>query len=390
MIWDKKKFSALYLIPSKNGISKSADRHSDGVKIVNMGEIFAYNYISSQEMRRLSLSKDEIEKYIVNNDDLLFARRSLIESGAGKVSIIKNPDEDTVFESSIIRVRLDKSLCIPHFYYYWLSSPNGRATISSIVCGTNVKGIRGSDLKNIDIPYPNMDIQRKIVSILYYYDTLIENNQRQIKLLEEAAQRLYKEWFVDFHFPGHENVKMIDSVPKGWNWFKIEDIAKFQRGKVITKNDIVNGNVPVVAGGLNPAYYTNKWNAEGPVITISSSGANAGYINQYYSRIWASDCSYLEKQSSVAYYYVYQFLKMNQSMIMTNLQKGSAQPHVYAKDINALDILTPMDDLLTLYTEFTEKIYALIEMLKKSILYLIEARNRLLPKLMNGEIEVTP
>ena len=216
MSWERVKFKELYAIASKNGIYKSSEFHGHGSKIVNMGELFAYGFVGSQDMRRIAVDEKEKKSFGLEEGDLLFARRSLVESGAGKASIVRNLTESTVFESSIIRVRLKKEICNPLFYYYWLKSYDGISEISALVNGVNVKGIKSSALKEICVVLPDMSVQNRISEILYNYDQLIENNQKQIKLLEEAAQRLYKEWFVDLHFPGYEDAKVVDGVPEGW------------------------------------------------------------------------------------------------------------------------------------------------------------------------------
>lgn len=184
------------------------------------------------------------------------------------------------------------------------------------------------------IPFP--DTRIKIASILSVYDDLIENNTHRIQILEEMAQRIYREWFVHFRFPGHENIKMVDSelgmIPEGWEVIELGDKIQFLRGKNITKNNIQPGDIPVVASGKNPAYYHNEANVSGPVVTISASGANAGYINLYHQDIWASDCSYLNHNMIDCFYFYFSLLKDRQIEI-TGLQRGSAQPHVYAKDL---------------------------------------------------------
>lgn len=229
--------------------------------------------------------------------------------------------------------------------------------------------------------------QKRIGSILSAYDDLIENNQKQIKLLEEAAQRLYKEWFVDLRFPGHDGVKVVDGVPEGWSSDQLIKLAEFKRGKTITKSSVKEGNVPVIAGGLEPAYFHNVANTVAPVITVSASGANAGYTALHNHNVWASDCSFIDSKICEHIYYVYNFLKTNKNM-MLNLQKGSAQPHVYAKNINELILLIPEEKVLKEYSNKVEVIYKAIFHKSKQISSLREARDRLLPKLMSGEIEV--
>ena len=253
--------------------------------------------------------------------------------------------------------------------------------------GTAQDNLSWKKLSTIKFPCPPLEVQNRIATILSRYDLLIENYQKQIKLLEEAAQRLYKEWFIDLHFPGHENTKIVDGVPEGWEKKKVGEISEFKRGKTITKKDIVEGNVPVVAGGLEPAYYCNKHNTTSRVITISGSGANAGFTRLYYEKVWASDCSFADTNTTKWLHFVYCFLQSSKSAI-DNMQKGAAQPHVYAKDINALDIMVPEAGLLSRFEDFASTYFNKVQSLQSQLHLLTEARDRLLPKLMSDEFKV--
>ena len=251
--------------------------------------------------------------------------------------------------------------------------------------GSTTKFLTMKMLTQLSIDLPTCEIQHGVATILSRYDSLIENYQKQIKLLEEAAQRLYKEWFVDLHFPGHENTKIVDGVPEGWELSKLGSLAEFKRGKTITKKDVVDGPIPVVAGGLEPAYYCNKSNTAERVITISGSGANAGFTRMYFEKVWASDCSYVDLETTQFLHFVYCYLKDNKTTI-DNMQKGAAQPHVYAKDINALGLCIPTKDILKTFEQIVSKYFNSISSLQSQIRLLTEARDRLLPKLMSGEI----
>lgn len=253
--------------------------------------------------------------------------------------------------------------------------------------GTAQDNLSWEKLSTIKFPCPPLDIQIRIANILSAYDNLIENNQKQIKLLEEAAQRLYKEWFVDLRFPGYENTPIVDGIPQGWKAGNIGQIAFFKRGKTITKEQTVAGNIPVVAGGLEPAYYHNQANTSSPVITVSGSGANAGFSRMYYTDIWASDCSFTDSESTNNIYFAYCSLKEKKADI-DSLQKGAAQPHVYAKDINALKILVPSADTLSRFDITVAPFFEKIKVMNNQIELSKQARDRLLPKLMNGEIEI--
>lgn len=253
--------------------------------------------------------------------------------------------------------------------------------------GTAQDNLSWEKLSTIKFCIPEYKEQCRIADILSAYDDLIENNQKQIKLLEEAAQRLYKEWFVDLRFPGHENTEIVDGVPEGWHRGTVGQIAEFKRGRTITKAQVKGGNVPVVAGGLEPAYYHNVANTKAPVITISASGANAGFVRLYGVDVFASDCSFVDGLGTESLFFVYEFLKESKVSI-DQLQKGSAQPHVYAKDINAMKITIPEKEYLERFDRYAKVYFNKIKTLQGQNGRLKTARNLLLAKLMSGEVEV--
>lgn len=226
MKYEKIRFGDLYAIGSRNGLSKPSKVRGLGYKMINMGELFANDRIYDIPMELVPLKEKEKINAKVEAGDLLFARQSLVLEGAGKCSIVMEVSPLTVFESHLIRVRLLEE-ANPSFYYYYFRS--ALSPIKSIVSQCAQAGIRGSDLQELCVLYPPKKTQDRIANILEQYDNLIENNQKQIKLLEEAAQRLYKEWFVNLHFPGYEDVEIVAGVPEGWTEGTLEDVAPFKR-----------------------------------------------------------------------------------------------------------------------------------------------------------------
>lgn len=229
MSWHDVSFEQLYEIPSKNGLTRPSRVRGSGYKMINMGELFANDRIGTIEMERVPMNEKELEKMLVSDGDLLFARQSLVLAGAGKCSIVSIVEEPTTFESHIIRVRLNKMLADPSFYYYYFRSPKCR--IRSIVTQGVQAGIRASDLAKLIVHHPPLDTQKRIADTLSAYDDLIENNRRRIQLLEQAARLLYKEWFVNLRFPGHEHVKIEDGVPEGWEKKTIGELVEVTMGQ---------------------------------------------------------------------------------------------------------------------------------------------------------------
>lgn len=301
---------------------------------------------------------------------------------AGRVAINKIP---LCTNQACCNLIIDKTIANYEFIYYLLCTKYNK--LISLKNGGAQANLNAKIIKDLNVEIPVITIQNRIAEILSRYDSLIENYQKQIKLLEEAAQRLYKEWFVDLRFPGHENTKIVDGVPEGWEKICLGELVCFKRGKTITKKEIIEGNIPVVAGGTEPAYYCNKSNTGNRVITISASGANAGYTRMYFEKIWASDCSFIDCSMTNCFHFIYCYLIANKIAI-DNLQKGAAQPHVYPKDINALALCCPHNDILDSFESKISYYFDLISSLQNQIALLTEARDRLLPKLMSGEIEV--
>ena len=315
-------------------------------------------------------------------DDIIFAR----EAPAGNAAIICE-GQDVCLGQRTVLIRPNREKVYPKFLIYYILAPEQQYKLLGTANGATVAHVNIPVIKNMTIKLPSMKEQIRIANFLSAYDDLIENNQKQIKLLEEVAQRLYKEWFVDLRFPGHEDVPFVDGLPEGWERDILEKIAFFKRGKTITREQICGGNVPVVAGGLEPAYYHNKSNTVAPVITVSGSGANAGFTRLYNVDIFASDCSFVDSKTTLHLYFVYCFLKANKASLDA-LQKGSAQPHVYAKDVNAMKINVPTKQCLDLYNKRITPYFDMIKSLQKQIKLLSEARDRLLPKLMSCELEL--
>ena len=196
---NKVEFGALFLEPLRNGVTKPKRVRGSGYKMVNMGEIFSLSFIQNQTMDRVPLTDKEKAATLLQNNDLLFARQSLVRDGAGKCSIFLNDNEPVCFESHIIRVRLNQELCYPMFYYYFFSSRLGKNTMDKIIeQGAGAAGIRGSDLAKLEVPYIEYSKQKEIADSLYSFDQKIQLNTQINQTLELIAQALFKSWFVNF------------------------------------------------------------------------------------------------------------------------------------------------------------------------------------------------
>ena len=244
--WSETSFSSVLSSPVRNGIYKKKEFHGSGVKIVNMGELFANPRLGAIPMRRVNLSKSEQRRFSVQAGDLIFARRSLVAEGAGRCCVILETDELTAFESSIIRARPDPTISDSLFLYYYFNSPQGLHSLDTIRRQVAVAGITGTDLSQLPVPLPALPEQRAIANILGTLDDKIELNRRMNQTLEAMARAIFQDWFVDFGpvrakiegqdpylppelwdlFPDELVDSELGEIPEGWEVGNLGDVAR--------------------------------------------------------------------------------------------------------------------------------------------------------------------
>ena len=376
---------SLYAEPSRNGLTRPKRVRGAGFKMINMGELFAHDRINNPPMDLVPMSEDEVARFGVQAGDLLFARQSLVAEGAGKCSIALRVPEITTFESHLIRVRLDRKIADPLFYFYYFSSPSGKANVQSLVMQVAAAGIRGSELAKLKIPRLSLLRQRRIASILSAYDDLIENNTRRIAILEEMARRIYEEWFVRFRFPGHENVRMVESelglVPEGWCKRKLGDDIELAYGKALKSEERIAGEVPVY-GSSGIVGYHNASLVGGPGIIVGRKG-NVGSV--YWSDVpfYPIDTVYFVK-TPLPFHFV--FFNLKQQNFLNN---DAAVPGLNRNQAYALPLLLPDGDLLAAFETRCGPLLEFARLLAKTNTNLRTTRDLLLPKLISGELDVS-
>jgi type I restriction enzyme S subunit len=297
---------------------------------------------------------------------------------------------------------------VPKFLFYAVKNPEFYRQVDNVANGSAQKLIPLSKLSNMEIAIPSIDKQESIVSILSAYDDLIENNQKQIKLLEEAAQRLYKEWFVDLRFPGYENTPITDGVPQGWKKANVNDVCDtIGGGTPSTKNDDYyrNGHIKWVT----PTDITRKNSLilldtekriteEGlrnssakmlpPYTILMTSRASVGFFGLCEYEVCTNQgfISCVPYKENLRFFLLYNLMERVDEI--RSKASGSTFLEISKKNFRELGIILPPDDILDLFSKIVTPIVSQIEIHTKSIKELQEARDRLLPKLMSGELEV--
>lgn len=274
-----------------------------------------------------------------------------------------------------------------------------QAKCKKISQGTAQDNLSWEKLSTIQFPAPPFATQKRIADILSTYDEMIENNQKQIKLLEEAAQRLYKEWFVDLRFPGHENTKIVDGLPEGWNVKSIDDIAKYINGYAFKPSDWGTLGKPIIkikemSSGVTADTPRNsgenipiKYNVTAGDILFSWSATLSamiwdeedGLLNQHLFKV--IPCNGISRE-----FVLQSILKTLDEF--SNLTTGSTMKHIQRGKLKEVHVNTPTEKLMKEFESISEPIRNQVLKLKRQIIVLQEARNRLLPKLMGGEIEM--
>ena len=273
----------------------------------------------------------------------------------------------------------------PIFLYYWIKSENGYNALYNIAIGSAQKALTIAAIKGYGIPLPPLQTQHRIATILSRYDSLIENYQKQIKLLEEAAQRLYKEWFIDLRFPGHENTKIVDGLPEGWERKKVGDIAPIITGKKDANFGTPDGEYPFFTCSQEPIK-APSFSFDCAAVLLSGNGDFN--VKLYRGKFEAYQRTYVLSPCCAQHLYL---LYYTISANMTKLAAGSSGSTIKFLTkgmIDGINLNVPNDEILESFNKKVEPIQSSRESLQSQLCLLTEARDRLLPKLMSGEITV--
>ena len=353
-----------------------------------------------QRVSKATYDKRNI-RAVPQKDDIIFAR----EAPAGNAAIIRAGQEVCLGQRTVL-IRPDKKKVCPQFLAYYILAPKQQYELLGTANGATVAHVNIPIIRNMPVNLPKIEIQERIAEILSSYDDLIENNKKQIKLLEEAAERLYREWFVDLHFPRYENTEIIDGVPEGWKKQKISEFGEIITGKTpsTTKKQYYGGNIPFVK-------IPDMHNCVYPIVTeftLTTEGANTqknkfipkngimvsciatvGLVN-----IAIETCQTNQQINSIVLndeqdlYYTYFTMKRLKALLEGVGSNGATMTNVNKTKFGNLEVLYPGNNLRKDYFDYCKPIFEKIYALSIGVHKLSQVRDGLLPKLMSGEIEV--
>ena len=385
MMWEKVKLGDIASF--SNGINFNKTAYEKGVKLIgvsNFGDRFYPDYLQLQEVKKDIVRPEDC----LRNGDIVFVRSNGNKELVGRCMLVKNPTERVTYSGFCIRARLnDTDRYDPVYFTYYFKSKAFRRAVSGTAVGANIQNLSQARLSNHDCNVPDIETQHRIADILSAYDDLIENNQKQIKLLEEAAQRLYKEWFVDLHFPGHENTKIVDGVPEGWIKEEIgKIIKKVHRTKQIVASEYKDeGSIPIVdQSRAFVAGYTNDLEARVdfgiPIIVFGDHTRIVKLIQFPFAKgadgtqLIISDC-----------------LEMPQRLLYCSIMNVDLSNYHYARHFKYLKeekIMIPTVEVANEFENNVTGIFSKIQNCRDEIIRCQKTRDLLLPKLISGEVEV--
>ena len=362
--------------------------------MIGMKEIFSMDYIQSVEMDRVPVTEKEYESSAIYKNDLLFARQSLSLEGAGKCSIVVSVKEPTVFESHLIRLRINPNKANPYFIYYYFKSNIGRSKIQSLVQQVAAAGIRGKELIELTIDTPSLEKQNCIAAVLSALDAKIENNNRINANLEAQAQALYKSWFVDFEPLG-------GVMPEDWKKGKLGDFCKPLNSKVGERED-VKVLSPVNTGQLmlSEEFFTKqvysasiaKYIVVPPMafaynparVNIGSLGMNEFDFDGCVSPV------YVVFECKGGYEYFFDLFRRTETFKeeVRSRAIGGVRQTLNYRDFAMIECIIPSQSEVERFNEIYNTLLDTIKANQKESQRLSQLRDTLLPKLMKGEIEL--
>lgn len=395
MKWEKVKLGELYEV--HNGLSKAGKFFGEGYPFLTFSTVFNNYFIPKQITDLVQSTEKEQESYSIRRGDVFVTRTSEISDELGMSCVALKDYPMATYNGFTKRMRPITNRVLPEYIGYYMRLPNFRGEFRAFSTMTTRASLRNEDLLGLEVKLPSIEIQKQIADILSAYDDLIENNQKQIKLLEEAAQRLYKEWFVDLRFPGHENVKIVDGVPEGWKEKLLSEIADVVMGQS-PKSEFYNiekKGLPFHQGVgsygvrfvMDNIYSTSYTRIAEPNSILFSVRAPVGRLNITKNKVVIGRGLAAINQTDGCQSYLYYLLK-NKFFKDNIVGNGSIFASVSKDELLNQKFLIPERNLMMQFEKIVSQMDKQIENLDSKNKKLIEARDRLLPKLMSGEVEV--
>lgn len=408
MSWEKVKLEDVCLSIS-DGDHQAPPKVDNGIPFVTISNINSTNKFDLSEVMYVPQEYyDHLDsKRKPQKEDILY---SVV--GSFGIPVYIDCDEKFVFQRHIAILRPDSKKIVSKFLYYVMLGREFYLQADAVAVGAAQRTVSLTALRDMTVNVPSMETQKKIADILSAYDKLIENNQKQIKLLEEAAQRLYKEWFVDLRFPGHEAVKIVDGVPEGWEHVQLMDVLKKITTGLNPRKNFVLGSgknyyVTIKNMSDNDIYLDDKCDKvddealekinkrsdlrTGDILFSGIGTMGRVYLISIPTDNWnvSESVFTMRANEKISKELLYLILLSDDVQNYCELNAhGAAQRGIRMADLKAYKFNLPPNEIIRNFTSLVIPILAKVQKIRSENLILSEARDRLLPKLISGEIQV--
>jgi len=399
MMWEKVKLGdiATCIQPGPFGSQlHNSDYSKEGTPIIMPKDIVGGAIVHSGLLKVSEEHVKRLSRHQVYEGNLMVARKGDVR----KCAYITANENGWMTGSDCLKVVLDESKCYPKFIYYQLRSEHIGRWLEKVSIGATMPSLNTGLLSGIEMVLPPIEIQKQIAGILSVYDDLIKNNQKQIKLLEEVARRLYKEWFVDLRFPGHENTKIVDGVPEGWSKSTVGNICKLR--KVVITPDKIKSNTPYIGLEHMPRndICLSMWGKSEEInsnkFIYLKKDVLFGKIRPYFHKVGFAlndGITSTDTMVMVANQNLWGLLLVTVSsdafvdFSYQNCKEGAKMPRADWKQMEKYAIMIADQATQKLFEQEILVITNKISTLAFQCRSLREARDRMLPKLMGGEVE---
>ncbi len=407
MAWEKVKLEDLYDV--HNGLSKGGKFFGSGYPFLTFSTVFNNFFIPERIVDLVQSTEKEQENYSICRGDVFITRTSETSDELGMSCVALKDYPFATYNGFTKRLRPKTDCVLPEYIGYYMRTPSFRGEFIAFSTMTTRASLRNEDLLSLKVALPPLKIQKKIADILSAYDNLIENNQKQIKLLEEAAQRLYKEWFIDLRFPGHETTKIVDGIPTGWQEKFISELClkmnaggtpsrgkksfyaleghRWFKTKELLDNWLIDSEEHISDEGL--AGSSAKLFPPNTIVMAIYASPTLGRLGIMRHESTTNQAALCMAADSSKCSWQWLFHKLYELRDEFNaIARGAGQQNISGDAVKSKVVVVPTKKLMDLFTKNVEPIFEKMYVLTDEIEKLKQTRDRLLPKLMSGEIEV--
>jgi len=386
------KLRDLYKV--SNGLSKGGSFFGSGFPFISFSTVFNNFFVPEEINDFVQSTLKEQVTYSIKKGDILITRTSETIDELGMSCVALKDYPTATFNGFCKRLRPLTDKVYPHFIGYYLRTPYFRSNFTKVASLITRASLRNEDLLGFSIELPPIYKQKKIAEILYSYDNLIENNNKRIKLLEQMAENLYKEWFVRFRFPEYENVEFVGTLPIGWQYQPISESMDFFDSQRVPLSSMQRDEMEKIYpyyGAAKLMDYVDDYLFDGEYLLLGEDGTvitTDGFpvLQLVNDKFWVNNHAHVIRgKGNISTRFLYlTFCRFP----ITGVVTGSAQPKISKGRLEKLKILVPDAITMEHFNNLINPMFDEINVLKKQLIRITQQRDMLLPRLMSGKLEV--